>query len=186
MATKKIAVIVGSIRKGSYSKAVAKYVASIAPKDLSFEFVDIANLPLFNQDYDDENQVPASWVEFRKTIKDADGFLFVTPEHNRSFPAALKNALDIASRPYGQNVWGDKPGAIISVSPGAIAGFGANHQLRQVLVFLNVLTMAQPEAYIGHITASLNDKNEVANEGLQKFLKAYVDAFDAWVNRVSK
>ncbi len=184
MATKKIAVVVGSTRKGSYSKAVAKYVASIAPADLSFEFVEIGALPLFNQDYDDEGRTPAEWLAFRKTIKAADGYLFVTPEHNRSIPAALKNALDVASRPYGQNAWDGKPGAIISVSPGNISGFGANHHLRQILVFLNVLAMAQPEAYIGGITKDLNEKGELVNEGLQGFLKKFAESFDAWVNKI--
>ena len=119
----------------------------MAPPSLKLEFVEIGRLPLYNQD-EDANP-PAVWIEFRARIKGADAVLFVTPEHNRSVPAALKNALDVGSRPYGQSAWNGKPGAVISASPGAIGGFGANHHLRQSLVFLNVPAMQQPEAYIG-------------------------------------
>jgi chromate reductase len=142
-----VAVIVGSLRKGSLNRQVANALAELAPATLKLNIIDIGHLPIYNQDGDEEP--PASWREFRDRIKAADGVLFVTPEHNRSVPAALKNALDVGSRPYGKNVWSGKPGAVVSASPGGIGGFGANHHLRQSLVFLNVPAMAQPEAYIG-------------------------------------
>src|SRR5205085_2174109 len=146
-AQKKIAVFVGSLRKGSFNRMMAKALIGLAPKTLSLEIIEINQLSLYNQDLDDDP--PEVWVKFRSRIKGSDGVLFVTPEYNRSVPGALKNAIDVGSRPYGQSAWDGKPGAVISVSPGAIGGFGANHHLRQSLVFLNVPCMQQPEAYVG-------------------------------------
>jgi chromate reductase len=150
MKQKRIAVLVGSLRKASFNRKMAKALISLAPEPQMLEIIEIGGLPLYDQDYDDEGRPPAAWTTFREHIKSFDGFLFVTPEYNRSVPAVLKNALDVGSRPYGKSIWGEKPGAVISVSPGAIGGFGANHHLRQSLVFLNVPTMQQPEAYIGN------------------------------------
>ena len=132
----KIGIIVGSLRKNSFSKQIADNVVSLLPAGYEAEFVEIGNLPLFNQDYEGDLGTPAEYTTFRNTIKALDAVLFVTPEYNRSIPAALKNALDVASRPYGESVWNGKPAAIISQSPGALAGFGSNHHLRQVLTFL--------------------------------------------------
>lgn len=179
----KIGVIVGSLRRDSFSKAIAKNVASLMPEDFQAEMIEIGNLPIFNQDFDDDGETPESYKEFRQKIKEMDGFLFVTPEYNRSFPAVIKNALDVASRPYGQNVWGGKPGAIVSVSPGKLSAFGANHHLRQVLTFLNVYTMQQPEAYIGNVDTMLNPDGSVKEEGTVKFLQSIADAFADWVKR---
>ncbi|EGO64635.1 NADPH-dependent FMN reductase, partial [Acetonema longum] len=145
MANVKIAVIVGSLRKDSFSRKVAKALMSLAPAGLTLEEVDIGQLAMFNQDFDDEGITPAPWTTFRETMKQYTGVLFVTPEYNRSVPPVLKNALDVGSRPYGQSIWNGKPGAVVSVSPGGLSAFGANHHLRQSLVFLNVLTMQQPE-----------------------------------------
>src|SRR5476649_2476769 len=142
-----IAVIVGSLRKDSINRKVANALVELAPEGLKLSIVEIGQLPIYNQD-GDENP-PAAWTEFRERIKASDAVLFVTPEHNRSVPAALKNAIDIGSRPYGKSAWSGKPGAVVSASPGGIGGFGANHHLRQSLVFLNVPAMAQPEAYLG-------------------------------------
>jgi len=136
-------------------------------------------LPIYNQDGDEEP--PAPWREFRDRIKAADAVLIVTPEHNRSVPAALKNALDVGSRPYGKNVWGGKPGAVVSASPGSIGGFGANHHLRQSLVFLNVPAMAQPEAYIGGADKLFDATGKLVNEGTRKFLQGFMQAYDAWI-----
>jgi chromate reductase len=115
-----VAVIVGSLRKGSLNRQVANALAELAPATLKLDIIDIGHLPIYNQDGDEEP--PASWTEFRDRIRAADGVLFVTPEHNRSVPAALKNALDVGSRPYGKNVWSGKPGAVVSASPGGIGG----------------------------------------------------------------
>src|SRR6266704_1016410 len=142
-----VAVIVGSLRRDSINRKVANALAELAPAELKLSIVEIAELPIYNQDGDESP--PAAWTEFRARIRRADAVLFVTPEHNRSVPAALKNGLDIGSRPYGKNAWSGKPGAVVSASPGAIGAFGANHHLRQSLVFLNVPAMPQPEAYIG-------------------------------------
>ena len=181
MKKKTIGVVVGSIREGAFSKAVAKYLLKTAPDHFEMKFLDIGNLPLYNQDLDDNP--PEVWVRFKGAVQALDGVLFVTPEHNRSFPAALKNALDIASRPYGTSAWDGKPAGVVSVSPGALGGFGANHHLRQVLTFLNVPTMQQPEAYVGNVMASLDGNGEVANPSLQGFLKEYMDAFAQWMDR---
>lgn len=179
MSKQTIGIFVGSLRKDSYSRAVANYFVTNAHKDADFKVVEIGQLPMYNQDLD--GTPPAEWVKFREQIKPLDGVLFVTPEHNRSFPAALKNALDVASRPYGSSVWNGKPGGVVSVSPGALGGFGANHHLRQVLTFLNVPTLQQPEAYVGNVTASLDENGVVAADGLKSFLKQYQDALVKWV-----
>jgi chromate reductase len=134
---------------------------------------------LYNQDFDED---PSSvYVEFRARVRAADGVLFVTPEYNRSVPGALKNALDVASRPYGQSAWNGKPGAVISASPSAIGGFGANHHLRQSLVFLNVPAMQQPEAYIGGADKLFDASGKLANDGTRKFLQQFIEAFTNWV-----
>ena len=174
-----VAVVVGSLRKGSLNRQVANALAELAPATLKLNIIDIGHLPIYNQDGDEEP--PASWREFRDRIKAADGVLFVTPEHNRSVPAALKNALDVGSRPYGKNVWSGKPGAVVSASPGGIGGFGANHHLRQSLVFLNVPAMAQPEAYIGGADKLFDATGKLANVGTRKFLQGFMQAYAAWI-----
>ncbi|MEA4895187.1 MAG: NAD(P)H-dependent oxidoreductase [Oscillospiraceae bacterium] len=185
MDSKKIGIFVGSLRRASYSLSIAKACSSLAPGELSMSFVDIGNLPIYNQDFDDEGNPPESYVQFRDEVAKLDGFLFVTPEYNRSVPAVLKNALDVGSRPYGHNVWNGKPGGIISVSPGAIGAFGANHQLRQPMVVLNVLLLQQPEAYIGRVSTLLNDKGELTDEATISYLKSYMEAFAKWIDTVS-
>jgi chromate reductase, NAD(P)H dehydrogenase (quinone) len=178
---KKIAVLVGSLQKNSYNKNTAKAIISVAPKSLSLEIIEIGQLQMYNQDLD--ANPPMEWTRFREEIKAVDAVLFVTPEYNRSFPAVLKNALDIASRPYGANVWSGKPGAVVSVSPGALGGFGANHHLRQVLTFLNVPTMAQPEAYIGSAMNLFDNNGTLTDEPTLLFLKRYMEAFETWINK---
>lgn len=180
MATRKIAVIVGSLRKESFNRKVAKTLMLLAPSTLEMEIVEIGQLPLYNQD--DDGNPPPTYVEFREKIKQFDGVLFCTPEYNRSVPAVLKNAIDVGSRPYGQSAWSGKPCAIVSVSPGALAGFGANHHLRQSLVFLNMPAMQQPEAYLGNI-AGQYDGDQLNNDSTRGFLQKFVDAFDSWVER---
>jgi len=178
-AVRDIAVFVGSLRKESLNRKLAKALAELAPSSLKLEIVEIGQLPLYNQDYDED---PSSvYVEFRARVRAADGVLFVTPEYNRSVPGALKNALDVASRPYGQSAWNGKPGAVISASPGAIGGFGANHHLRQSLVFLNVPAMQQPEAYIGGADKLFDARGKLANDGTRKSLQQFIEAFANWV-----
>ncbi len=179
--TKKIAVFVGSLRKESFNRKMAKVLAALAPESLSLEIVEIGGLPLYDQDLDDEGRPPAPWTEFRARVRPFDGVLFVTPEYNRSVPAVLKNALDVGSRPYGQSVWAGKPGAVVSVSPGAIGGFGANHHLRQSLVFLDVPAMLQPEAYMGGAAQLFDADGNIKNEATREFLTSFMAAFAAWV-----
>jgi chromate reductase len=180
MASRKIAVIVGSLRKESFNRKVAKTLMLLAPPQLEMEIVEIGQLPLYNQD--DDDAPPAVYTEFRTTIKKFDGVLWVTPEYNRSVPGVLKNAIDVGSRPYGQSAWNGKPCGIVSVSPGAIGGFGANHHLRQSLVFLNMPAMQAPEAYLGNIGKSYDGDN-LTDEATKKFLQTYIDAFATWVER---
>lgn len=179
--SKKIAVIVGSLRKESISKKMANALIALAPHSLNFQFIELGDLPLYNQDLDDEGNVPMSWTRFRDQVNGCEGVLFVTPEYNRSLPGVLKNAIDIGSRPYGRSVWNKKPVAVMSVSPGAIGGFGANHHLRQSLVFLNMPVLQQPEAYIGMIGNVLNAQGEIINEDTATFLKNFMISFADWV-----
>jgi len=175
-----VAVVVGSLRKDSVSRKLAKAFAALTP-NLKFDIIEIGDLPHFDQDL--ESDPPAQWVRFREQIAAHDAVLFVTPEFNRSVPGALKNAIDVGSRPYGQSVWNGKPGAVISASPGGIGGFGANHHLRQSLAFLNVPLLSQ-EAYIGNAFALFDDSGELINEGTAEFLKAYGAQFAAWVEKL--
>ncbi len=161
--TYNVAVIVGSLRKDSINRKVAHALAELAPKSLQLASVEIGQLPIYNQDSDDKP--PAEWTAFRERIKAADAVLFVTPEYNRSIPAPLKNAIDVGSRPYGKSAWNGKPGAVVSASPGAIGGFGANHHLRQSLVFLNIPAMPQPEAYIGGADKLFDAAGKLTNDG---------------------
>lgn len=183
-AQRDVAVIVGSLRKGSLNRRMAHALAAVAPEDLRLEIVEIRDLPLYDQDLDESP--PAAWTSFRARIKRADALLFVTPEYNRSVPGALKNAIDVGSRPYGQSAWQDKPGAIVSVSPGAIGAFGANHHLRQSLVFLNVMAMQQPEAYIGGAAKLFDADGNLINDATRDFIRTFMQAFAAWVSKLTK
>ena len=157
----KIGILVGSLRKESFSKKIAANVVALFPEGYETEFVEIGNLPFYNQDYDNENNVLAEYTTLRNKIKELDAVLFVTPEYNRSVPAVLSNALDVGSRPYGASVWNGKPAAIISQSPGNLGAFGANHHLRQILTCLNMPVVQQPEAYIGNAAALLDENGKV-------------------------
>ena len=180
----KIAVIVGSLRKESFNLKIAKAMADLAPDSMYFDFLEIGGLSMFNQDL--EENPPKEWVAFRKSVRSVDGILFFTPEYNRSVPGVLKNAIDIGSRPYGENSFDQKPAAVVSVSPGAIGGFGANHHLRQSLVFLNMPTMAQPEAYIGGVDKMLDEKGTLTDSSTKKFLTDFIKAFENWVASQAK
>jgi chromate reductase len=176
-----VAVVVGSLRKDSVSRKLAKAFAAVTP-NLKFNIVEIGDLPHFDQDL--ESDPPAQWVRFREEIAAADAVLFVTPEFNRSVPGALKNAIDVGSRPYGSSVWNGKPGAVISQSPGAIGGFGSNHHLRQSLVFLNVPLLSQ-EAYLSNSFSLFDENGELINEGTTEFLRAYGQQFSAWIETIT-
>lgn len=176
----KVAVLVGSLRKASINRKVANALAELAPASLSLGIVEIGELALYNEDIDVDP--PAAYKAFRDQLRASDAVLFVTPEYNRSVPGVLKNAIDVGSRPYGQSSFGKKPGAVISVSPGAVGGFGANHHLRQSLVFLDVPCMQQPEAYVGG-AATLFDEHDKLSEKTRPFLQSFIDSYAAWVAR---
>jgi chromate reductase len=179
MTTRDVAVLVGSLRKGSYNRKLALALQRLAPERLKLELVEIGHMPFYDEDL--EASAPSAWTAFRERIRAADALLFVTPEYNRSVPAALKNAIDVGSRPYGKSVWSGKPGAIVSASPGAVGGFGANHHLRQSMVFLNVPTMQQPEAYVGGVDKLFDTQGNLTNEGTSKFLGNFMQAFSDWI-----
>jgi chromate reductase, NAD(P)H dehydrogenase (quinone) len=170
-----VAIIVGSLRKESFTRKLAKAIAATAPSNLTFDFVDIGQLQFFNQDL--EATPTAEWTAFRDRIRGADAVLFVTPEYNRSIPGVLKNAIDVGSRPYGSSVWNGKPAAVVSNSPGAIGGFGAYHHLRQSLVFLNMPTVNQPETYVGGVGSLFNAEGELVNESTREFLTGFGQTF---------
>lgn len=176
-----VAVLVGSLRKDSINRKVARKLVELAPPELRLSFVEIGHLPLYNAD--EEQNPPAAWTAFREAIKTAAAVLFVTPEYNRSVPGALKNALDVGSRPPGQSVWNGKPAAIVSASPGALGGFGANHHLRQSLVSLNMPAMQQPEAYLGHADKLFDEQGEAVNDGTRKLLLNFMASFSRWITR---
>ena len=181
--SRKIAVIVGSLRKASLNRLTATALAELAPQGLTLEIVEIGDLPFYDQDLD-EGAPPAEWVRFRETIAAHDGVLFVTPEYNRSVPAVLKNAIDVASRPYGGSAWSGKPAGVVSVSMGGAGGFGANHHLRQSLVFLDMPTLQQPEAYFGNAGTFFDNDGKLVNEGTKTVMKTFIDAYARWVEKV--
>jgi len=179
----KIAIIVGSLREGSLNRKVARSICGIHGDDLDCAMVEIGDLPLYNQDLD--GNPPEQWVRFRERVAAADGVLFVSPEYNRGIPGVLRNAIDVGSRPYGQSAFDKKPAAIVTVSPGSIGGFGANHQIRQAAVFLNMPVMQQPEAYLGHVTDDSFDASNCLKEGpLKDLVTNLAHAFRNWVDMI--
>src|SRR5688572_31042282 len=183
MTRHKIAILVGSLRKDSINRKIARSICAFASDRLDCEIVEIGALPLYSQDHDSDS--PEESARFREKIAAAEGILFCTPEYNRGVPGVLKNAIDVGSRPYGQSVWDKKPAAIVSASPGAIGGFGANHQLRQACVFLNMPVMQQPEAYLGHVSDDSFDDDGCLKDGpLKDVVTKLAHAFHDWVETI--
>ena len=181
----KIAILVGSLRKESLNRKIARSICAIQNDNLDCSMIEIGDLPLYNQEYDGDP--PQEYVRFRDQIRDADGVLFVSPEYNRSIPGVLKNAIDVGSRPYGHSVFDKKPAAIITASPGAIGGFGANHHLRQCCVFLNMPVMAQPEAYLGNVSDDSFDSDDCLKDGAFKdVVTKLAHAFHDWVDMIQR
>lgn len=179
---RKVAVLVGSLRKDSINRKLASAIAKLAPERFSFQQLEIGDLPLYNQDRDNDMPEPAQ--RLKRDVSAADALLFVTPEYNRSIPGVLKNALDTASRPYGKNAFARKPGAVIGASIGAIGTAMAQQHLRNVLAYLDVPLLNQPEAYV-HFTENLiDDAGTVGNEKTRAFLQAWVNGYVAWVDLV--
>lgn len=175
----RVAVVVGSLRRGSWNRALAHAVVSLAPADFSFEFVEIGELPLYSQDYDAD--YPEVAKRFKQSIEAADALLFVTPEYNRSIPGVLKNALDWGSRPWGHNSWSGKPGAVLGTSPGAVGTALAQQHLRNVLSYLDMPVLGQPEVFLQQKPGFFADDGSIANEATRQFLQGYLERFADWV-----
>lgn len=175
-----IAVVVGSLRLDSFNRKLASAVARLAPPDFSFMQVQIGDLPLYNQD-DDANQAE-SVKRLKGEIMGAQGLLFVTPEYNRSIPGVLKNAIDHASRPYGQSAWAGKPAGVLGASPGATGTAMAQQHLRNILATLDIPTLGQPEAFI-QVKDGLFDEADNIGAGSKKFLQNWMDQYVAWVKK---
>ena len=181
----KIAIIVGSLREGSINRKVARSICGLRNDNLDCSMVEVGDLPLYNQDLD--SNPPQQWLRFREVVGSADGVLFVSPEYNRGIPGVLKNAIDVGSRPYGQSVFDKKPAAIVTASPGSIGGFGANHQIRQAAVFLNMPVMQQPEAYLGHVSDdSFDESGCLKDGGLKDLITGLAHAFHDWVHMINE
>jgi chromate reductase len=181
--TRTVAVLIGSLRKESFSRKTARALISLAAPPLTLEIVEIGDLPLYNEDLENATPKPAPWVAYRDRVRPCDAALFVTPEYNRSVPGLLKNAIDVGSRPYGQSVWSGKPCGVVSVSPGAIGAFGANHHIRQSFVFLDMPAMQQPEMYIGQAATLFDDQGTLTNDKTRDMLQKFITAFEQWVEK---
>lgn len=175
----KIAVFVGSLRKDSINRRLAQALDKLAGDRASFEYIQIGDIPLYNQDHD--SQFPAQGTRMKSQVRAADAVLFVTPEYNRSIPGVLKNAIDTASRPYGDGAFDGKPAAVIGTSTGAAGTCMAQQHLRNVLVFVNLAVMAQPEAFLQYKEGLIEADGTVTNEGNRKFLQGFVDSFLVWI-----
>ena len=181
----RIAIIVGSLREGSINRKVARSICALRNDNLDCSMIEIGDLPLYNQDLD--GNPPEQWARFRQQVGAADGVLFCSPEYNRGIPGVLKNAIDVGSRPYGQSVFDKKPAAVVTASPGSIGGFGANHQIRQAAVFLNMPVMQAPEAYLGHVTDDSFDEAGCLKEGpLKGLITGLAHAFHDWVDMIHR
>ncbi len=180
----KIGVLVGSLREGSYNKMLAKAITDRLPEEFESTIVEIGHLPFYNDDFDAEGgKVPEEVKQFREEILACDAILLATPEYNRSTTPALKNALDTGSRPFGKSVWAGKPVAVISASPGAIGGFGANHHLRQSISFLDMPIMQQPEVYFGGVHEKFNEQGEPIDPDTEGFIQLIADSFAKHVKK---
>lgn len=175
----RIAVIVGSLRKGAFTLRIAEALKALAPASLQLDLVTLEGVSFFNQDL--EANPPADWIKFRDALKASAGVIIVTPEYNRSIPGVLKNAIDIASRPYGQSSLNGRPVGIIGNSPGAQGGVSAVKHLQNILPGISGPILQQPEMYLGGVGDAFDDKGALTKDSLRDFLKAYLTAWEAWV-----
>src|SRR3954468_6725527 len=181
-ASYRVALLVGSLRRGSFNRMMANTAREVAPASLELVDVAIGDLPLYNQDLETDAP-PKAWKRFRDEVRGCDAVLFVTPEYNRSIPGALKNAIDVGLRPYGQAVWNASPAAVMSVSPGALGAFGANQHLRQCFVFLDMPVLQQPEAYIGNAGKLFDEQGRMTNDDTREFVRKFMAAFAQWIEK---
>ncbi len=180
----KVGVLVGSLRRESINRKAAQALAQLAPDGLALDIIEIGDLPFYDEDVEKAG-APEPWTRFRKQVAGSDAILFVSPEYNRSVPAVLKNAIDVGSRPYGSSAWAKKPAAVMTLSPGALGGFGANHHLRQSLVFLDMPVLQQPEAYVGGGFTLFGETGDLVAEDKTVFFQSFIDAFAAWIERTA-
>ncbi|MGN6314145.1 MAG: NADPH-dependent FMN reductase [Rhodanobacteraceae bacterium] len=181
MATLKIAVLVGSLRKGSFNKQLARALQKLAGDKLAFDYVNIGDLPLYNQD--NEQDYPPAAKKMKEQIRNADGVLFVTPEYNRSIPGVLKNAIDIASRPYGHSAFAGKPGAVIGTSMSSAGTALAQQHLRNICAYLDMPMLQQPESFIQYKEGLFAADGSITVDSTREFLQGFVDKYVAWVSR---
>jgi chromate reductase, NAD(P)H dehydrogenase (quinone) len=183
----RIGVIVGSLRQGAYSRMLARALPELVPQSLQLTDIGIGELPLYNQDLETDSPPPA-WTAFRKALQGCDAILFVTPEYNRSMPGAVKNALDVGSRPWGKSSWmkgqAAMPAGVISITPGALGAMASNHHLRQVLLAVNLAAMPYPEAYIPAAASLFDDSGKLSNADTRQFLTTFLQSFESWVSRL--
>jgi chromate reductase len=179
----RVVALVGSLRRESYTRRVVNALRELAPRAMAIEIVSISSLPLYNED-EDTNGPPPAWQALRNQVRGSDAVLFATPEYNRSIPGVLKNAIDVGSRPSGASVWSGKPAAVLSVSPGSLGGFGANHHLRQCLTFLDMPVLQQPEAYFGSISSVMDAGGQITRVETVDYLEGFVRAFEQWIRRL--
>jgi chromate reductase len=179
-----VVVLVGSLRKASFNRKVARVLREMAAGTLALEEVEIGDLPLYNEDL--EVDVPAPWTRFRERVRRADAVLFVTPEYNRSVPGLLKNAIDVGSRPPAASVWRHKPAAVVSVTTGVLGAFGANHHLRQSFVSLDMWPLQHPEMYIGGVAKLLDEDGRLVVDTTRSLFQKFIDAFAAWIDKTQR
>lgn len=185
MAKRRVAVLVGSLRKEAFSRRLANALISMQPDSLDMRIVEIGELPLYNQDLETDSPPPA-WAKYRQQLAECEAVLFVTPEYNRGMPAALKNAIDVGTRPYGKGAINGKPCAVASSSPGGLGGFGANHQVRHAVVFPDMPMMQMPELYVGHVDKVVDASAKPTSDGTRDLFAKFLDAFAQWIERNGK
>jgi len=184
MTQKKVGIIVGSLREGSYSRMLARALPELSPPSMQFTTIEIGALPLYNQDLETANP-PAAWTEFRQGVIATDALMFVTPEYNRGIPGALKNAIDVGSRPWGYSAWNGRPAGVISITPGALGAMAAHHQLRQVMYGVNLVVMAYPEAYLPDAATLFDESGKLVSPETREFLAGLLRSFEQWIDRVA-
>jgi chromate reductase, NAD(P)H dehydrogenase (quinone) len=178
----RVGVIVGSLRKGAHTRMLARALPELTPPSLQLVEIGIGDLPLYNYDLETKTPPPA-WTAFRTAVKSTNAILFVTPEYNRSMPGAVKNALDVGSRPWGDSAWSGKPAGVISLTPGALGAMAANHHLRQVMYAVNLAAMPYPEAYIAGAEKLFDENGNLTSAETRRFLQEFMEAFAQWVDR---
>lgn len=182
MSSYEVGILVGSLRKNSYNRQIAKELVRLSPEALTFRFIELGDLPLYNPDLEGDG-VPEAWTRLREEVAAVDALIFCTPEYNRCMSGAMKNAIDVGSRPPGKSVWRGKPATVVTATPGGLGGYAANHSIRTSMVTLGVPVMAQPEVYLGRVKELLDEDGKIAKEDTREFLRKVMTAFGEWVEK---